>query len=63
MTEKELLYKALKALKPFKDRVFNDNFDMIVCDTNMLRYEDFCNAFIIYRKIEKYLNDTDTTIT
>jgi hypothetical protein len=38
-----------KALKPFADRVFNDNGDMAVSDRHLVPMEAFCDAYLARR--------------
>jgi hypothetical protein len=38
------LGRAQRALKPFADRVFDDNGDCTVSDTHTLTLPDYCNA-------------------
>ena len=36
--------RSMRALKPFADRVFDDNGDLTVSDTHMLVTVDYCNG-------------------
>ena len=52
--------RALRALKPFADRVFNDNDDCTISDTHLLTGADFMNAYQAHGKLRTALSATPT---
>jgi len=56
----EALGRAARALKPFADRVFNDNGDYTISDTHTLAPHDYCNAQAAERKARSLLAELET---
>ena len=52
--------RALRALKPFADRVFNDNGDCTISDQHLLTGADFTNAYQAHGKLRAALSAAPT---
>lgn len=58
-TMRDALVRATNGLRPFADRVFDDNGDMTVSDTHLCGHDHFCCAKLAHRHACRVLASTD----